>query len=698
MGNEPEEKKHKEFQIVKTLTLNQHKTLTKNDKTELEQKEFIKFKNYMMKFQYYKNILNLGCKKNPALKLLYQPESSFNDYNQQMFYFLENISYVNYQECLQLLEIKRINSNFPKELKEEKFQFNLNKDDFDINEKERTSNKGNKSSLKITNKSNFRKTSTFDITRTERINKNGNKNVIIKHKEESKKTFNEGVLELMEKICLYDLKKIQKILLIYPINNMRWFIWLSIAKVKFREIDIDVDLSNKEIYNEIVKTIDFNDDSLMFELHNTLKELKIYKYNWSNSLYRIIKCLTLFEPNMRYENGMNILIGVPLLISDCNEEETFFFGRYLLSINYGLGLYYFFDENELLLNYLVFTFHSLAKEKYPKIYERLSQFNIADDLWIKKWIKTFFSSIFDLSITIRVWDCVIGVGVKFLVNFSLAILEYFEDKIMSFKKVKEFLEFFDYELRKRFKKDNEIIYFRENIISLAESYFIPDGKYQLIEKNYLEILFQEKENKTRKSQQFDTSKTFNNYYTNNDSLNDDQYQVKLILRSLIYIPNELKTSNIEEQNILKFQKKKSKKIKRKSLTQINEQNIILFSDKDKKTNKEKDKNTFNEYKIQNFFFSLGESSKRRRNTEPNFSDFGKILFSKKTDDKKNENRDEIIEEEKNSEELNIHNMKKEENKTNEIIIENNIDNNNSGEEEDIAAFDFTFHDEQIPTS
>ena len=71
----------------------------------------------------------------------------------------------------------------------------------------------------------------------------------------------------------------------------------------------------------------------------------------------------------------------------------------------------------MLLNYLVFTFHSLAKEKYPKIYERLSQFNIADDLWIKKWIKTFFSSIFDLSITIRVWDCVIGVGIKFLVNF-----------------------------------------------------------------------------------------------------------------------------------------------------------------------------------------------------------------------------------------------------------------------------------------
>ena len=545
MGNEPEEKNQKEYHLVKSITLNYEKTLTKNDKSSIEQKEFIKFKNYMMKYQYYRKILNLGCRKNPTLKLLYEPESSFDGYNQQMFYFLENISYVNYQECLHLLEIKYSHTYLPKAYSGENSLLNINKDDFDNNEKD------NKSKNLSKNKSSFKKPATFDLNNKEHFN-NEKKIIIQKNKEESTKTFNEGVLELIEKICLYDLKKIQKILLIYPINNMRWFIWLSMAKVKFREIDKRINITNKEIYKELVKQIDFNDDSLMFELHNTLKELKIYKYNWSNSLYRVVKCLTLFEPNMKYENGMNILLGVPLLISDCNEEETFFFGRYLLSINYGLGLYYFYDENELLLNYLVFIFHSLAKEKYPKIYAILSAFNIADDLWIKKWIKTFFSSIFDLTITIRVWDCVIAVGIKFLVNYSLAILEYFEDKIMNFTKVKEFLEFFDYELKKKYIKNKEIINFRENILSLAESYYIPDGKYQLIEKNYLELLFQEKDNK---SHQFDTSKTFNNYYSNNDSLNDDQYQVKLILRSLIYIPNELKTSDIEKENILKLEKK-----------------------------------------------------------------------------------------------------------------------------------------------
>ena len=688
MGNEPEEKNQKEYHLVKSITLNYEKTLTKNDKSSIEQKEFIKFKNYMMKYQYYRKILNLGCRKNPTLKLLYEPESSFDGYNQQMFYFLENISYVNYQECLHLLEIKYSHTYLPKAYSGENSLLNINKDDFDNNEKD----KKNKNSSK--NKSSFKKPATFDLNNKEHFN-NEKKIIIQKNKEESTKTFNEGVLELIEKICLYDLKKIQKILLIYPINNMRWFIWLSMAKVKFREIDKRINITNKEIYKELVKQIDFNDDSLMFELHNTLKELKIYKYNWSNSLYRVVKCLTLFEPNMKYENGMNILLGVPLLISDCNEEETFFFGRYLLSINYGLGLYYFYDENELLLNYLVFIFHSLAKEKYPKIYAILSAFNIADDLWIKKWIKTFFSSIFDLTITIRVWDCVIAVGIKFLVNYSLAILEYFEDKIMSFTKVKEFLEFFDYELKKKYIKNKEIINFRENILSLAESYYIPDGKYQLIEKNYLELLFQEKDNK---SHQFDTSKTFNNYYSNNDSLNDDQYQVKLILRSLIYIPNELKTSDIEKENILKFEKKKSKYLNNKFISPEKEQDEMLFSDKTKKSKIVKEYNSNKEKSGNKFFSSLGESTKHRRYTEPNCLELINALLTKKSDDKKIETKEDIIKEEQISNDQKNITVKDEGNKNINIKIFDNIDNNNSSEEEENIGFNFTFNDEQIPTT
>ena len=717
MGNEPEEKIPQNLQLAKSLTLNYERSLTKKDNSEKDKKEFIKFRNHMLKFEYYKNILKLGCKKNPVLKLLYRPESSFNDYNLQMFYILENIPYVNYEECLHLLDIKHSHTYQTKKIIEDFSPINVNKitDDSPNNNESSKKSKNEvtllkKSSFRTSDKGNARKTATFDLTKIKHFNMESN-NITQEENKVTIRTFKEGLSELIEKICLFDEKKIQKILLIYPINNMRWFIWLGMAKVKYRQIKEKINISNKEIYDDLVKKINYNDDSLMFELHNTLKEIKVYKYNWSNSFYRIIKCLTSFEQNMKYETGMNILIGVPLLISDCNEEETFFFGRYLLSVSYGLGLYFFYDENEILLNYIVYIFHVLAKEKYPKIYERLIEFNVADDLWIKKWIKSFFSSIFDLSITIRVWDCVIGVGIKFLVNYSLAILEYFKDNIMSFKKVKEFLEFFDYELRKKFKKDKEIISFRESILTLAQSFYIPDGKYQLIEKDYLNVLFPEKDNSSSKSNHFDTSKTINNYYSNNDSLNDDQYHVKLILRTLIYIPHEFIINNVEEQNILTYVNKKSKNMKRKSKTMA--QNFF-FTDNQMENRKNKLESNLNELLGIRSDSIKGDSPKQKESSKQNslIKSLTKDLEEKKlVNDEKIilENEDEI--KNKNKEEDLIVNS--ENNKTNEIDImksgkdlvdndkikdnQNKDKNNNSDEEDNDISLDFNFYDEQNPT-
>ena len=717
MGNEPEEKIPQNLQLAKSLTLNYERSLTKKDNSEKDKKEFIKFRNHMLKFEYYKNILKLGCKKNPVLKLLYRPESSFNDYNLQMFYILENIPYVNYEECLHLLDIKHSHTYQTKKIIEDFSPINVNKitDDSPNNNESSKKSKNEvtllkKSSFRTSDKGNVRKTATFDLTKIKHFNMESN-NITQEENKVTIRTFKEGLSELIEKICLFDEKKIQKILLIYPINNMRWFIWLGMAKVKYRQINEKINISNKEIYDDLVKKINYDDDSLMFELHNTLKEIKVYKYNWSNSFYRIIKCLTSFEQNMKYETGMNILIGVPLLISDCNEEETFFFGRYLLSVSYGLGLYFFYDENEILLNYIVYIFHVLAKEKYPKIYERLIEFNVADDLWIKKWIKSFFSSIFDLSITIRVWDCVIGVGIKFLVNYSLAILEYFKDNIMSFKKVKEFLEFFDYELRKKFKKDKEIISFRESILTLAQSFYIPDGKYQLIEKDYLNVLFPEKDNSSSKSNHFDTSKTINNYYSNNDSLNDDQYHVKLILRTLIYIPHEFIINNVEEQNILTYVNKKSKNMKRKSKTMA--QNFF-FTDNQRENRKNKLESNLNELLGIRSDSIKGDSQKQKESSKQNslIKSLTKDLEEKKlVNDEKIilENEDEI--KNKNKEEDLIANS--ENNKTNEIDImksgkdlvnndkikdnQNKDKYNNSDEEDNDVSLDFNFYDEQNPT-
>ena len=575
MGNEAQKANQKNETLIKGKNSDNAKNTNKSIKSVKVAKDFNRFKEMILHYEYYHKLLKLTFRNNPVLKILYQPEGSFNNYYMKMFYILEEITYINYQECIKLAE----NSHTQNEKLNEKnnnqknVALNVNKVKFDLSSNN-SKNKQAKRSIVLSyttlnhiNRPNLKKTASFDISIPD---KNSNSSKFLTYINGEKNLYHE-LIYIMEKICLYDIKKIQKILLIYPINNLRWIIWLAMARSKYNKIQRRLNVSNTDIYNELVNKVELKDDSLMFELHNTLKEIKVFKCNWSTCLYKIIKCLLLYKKDFQYESGMNILIGVPLLISDCNEEDTFFFARYLFSSYYGLGLCYFFGEDELLLNYLVFIVHELTKERLPKVYDYLCKLNIADELWIKKWIKTFFSSIFDLSITIRVWDCVISVGLKFLVNFSLAIFDYFKDKYLPLKKVKDFLEFFDYNIKKKYKKKKDVLLFRENIIRLAQSYNIPDGKYQLLEKEYLTFLF-DKVEKTPRIEDFDSSKTCDNYYSNNDSLDDEQYHIKLILRTIIYIPSKYLENNIEDNIIYKFKKRKTTKWleSKKSLNRIEE--------------------------------------------------------------------------------------------------------------------------------
>ena len=513
----------------------------------------------------------------------------------------------------------------------------------------------------------LKKTDSFDISLPK-----PSKNIFLNNNNYNSNLYNELIF-IMEKICLYDIKKIQKILLIYPINNLRWIIWLAVAKSKYYQTQNKINISNADIYNELVNKVEVINDSLMFELHSTLKELKVFKCNWSLCLYRIIKCLLLYKKDLKYQSGMNILLGVPLLISDCKEEDTFFFARYLFSSYYGLGLCYFFGEDELLLNYLVFIVLYLTKEKFPDIHNLLTKLNIAEDLWIKKWIKTFFSSVFDLSITIRLWDCVIGVGLKFLVNYTLAIFEFFKDKILQLKKVKYFLEFFDYDLKKKYTKQKDIINFRENIIKLAQSYNIPDGKYQLIEKEYLNLLFNDM--MTPKSESFDSTKTVNNYYTNNDFLNEEQYHIKLILRTLIYIPSEYLENNAEDKAIYKFKKKKTSKwlAAQKSLKKIEEMekdSDISFLAQDLKNNSqnslEKQSDNFKGLQIYSSK-NISSNSKSSKNEEEK-NNFNDHFFSSKSENNT----------------IPLNNSNKNFNESNEEISNND------------TSLDLSFHEEQLP--
>ena len=62
--------------------------------------------------------------------------------------------------------------------------------------------------------------------------------------------------------------------------------------------------------------------------------------SYKKALTNVLNVIAFLKPELNYCQGMSF-IGAFLIQLTASEEETFYFGRYLLSINYGLGLYYF---------------------------------------------------------------------------------------------------------------------------------------------------------------------------------------------------------------------------------------------------------------------------------------------------------------------------------------------------------------------
>ena len=222
----------------------------------------------------------------------------------------------------------------------------------------------------------------------------------------------------------------------------------------------------------------------------------------------------------------------------------------------------------------------------------------------------------------------------------------------------------------------------------------------------------EKEKSSGPSYQFDTSRTINNYYSNNESLNDDQYHLKLILRTLIYTPTEFITNNIEEQNIMLFQKKKKIRRKSKSLVFPKAKEKMILMDKPINEPNNKDNNGLNTFEDLRLSSSYGENPEKKAQTEPFIFEEKNLLspkdnkLKKGKEEKENGNKkDDLIDtsenkisdnnlKEKNNSDMNEEDVK---DKNREIEKSKSSSEDDKDNDDDIN-FDFTFNDEQIPTT
>lgn len=343
-----------------------------------------------------------------------------------------------------------------------------------------------------------------------------------------------NVISLFEKLCRYKPKKMQKLLFIGPPNNLRWLMWISIARAKYLEIQSKIGINNEQIFNYLINKPfpdDTTEDKIRKDLPRTKTDIKYFRSgNWSLSLFNVLKAIALYDDSLGYCIGMNEIAACALIVSDCNESESFNLLRFMYSSSFGLQLREFYINGFPKLKFYTYFVYELIKERLPKIFRVLEDYKILNEMWLQKWLQNLYSNLFEFSVGVRLWDCIIALGTNFLINFSLGYVKYFEEQILICRDATEFLEIF--KEKNKFKNEKEMIEFREKIIKLSLNFHISQQTYERIEQKY---------NTTGKQEMLRLTITTNHLrsHVNDDSRtdtikdnNDEVEKMKSILKAI----------------------------------------------------------------------------------------------------------------------------------------------------------------------
>ena len=146
----------------------------------------------------------------------------------------------------------------------------------------------------------------------------------------------------------------------------------------------------------------------------------------SQLLYDNCKAVGCFFPQTGYVQGMNFIMGFLLEISGMEEFETFNFvvNFWKKRKNLYFGL---FEAGLPLMQFLKFCFHKMLKHKMPKVADAIVAQGIPDELWVTKWLLSFFSFSVTKDYLIRIFDYLMVVDMFGLIYVAIIITHQLKD-------------------------------------------------------------------------------------------------------------------------------------------------------------------------------------------------------------------------------------------------------------------------------
>jgi len=269
-----------------------------------------------------------------------------------------------------------------------------------------------------------------------------------------------------------------KLLFRSPPNHLRFLTWLGIAMncLEFH--------SEKQYSQLLLETLPEDvSTQINKDLSRTAPDIAYFQTKEGlDSLFSVLKAFAIYDREVGYCQGMNILAANILLVSDGDELNTFNMIKYIFDLK-GLRFREFFVSGFPRLNMYLYVIKEILKDQKKKVYSKLEELNIPDEIWIFKWMQSLFSLVLPLDVIVRIWDCIFAFGIEFSINVIIALIELCEKDIDNVTELDDFINLF----RPIFKEESELISFREKLISTAKSIVIKDITFYNLKLMYEKI-------------------------------------------------------------------------------------------------------------------------------------------------------------------------------------------------------------------
>lgn len=208
----------------------------------------------------------------------------------------------------------------------------------------------------------------------------------------------------------------------------RWLCWRLFARADDGSFSFNQERERqrREIYPRLVSCKnDAVEDIVTKDVLRTARHKELFSTLdavGSQMLYDNCKAVGCFFPRTGYVQGMNFIMGFLLEISGLEE-----FGAFNFVVNFWKkrkNLYFGLFEADLpLMKFLKFCFHKMLAKRQPKLAEAIQRNGIPDELWISKWLLSFYSFSVTKDYLIRIFDFLMVTDMFGLVYVGLLITE-----------------------------------------------------------------------------------------------------------------------------------------------------------------------------------------------------------------------------------------------------------------------------------